>query len=106
MCADLVLLADSAASNEVIDEDGKSGPPKVTLNDGLGAEASKMTRERRGMDGMKERRTGGRWYIHSTFIVEVSVVKSPVGKGGTWEEGSTLRQVLNSAKYKGIGGGR
>ena len=106
MCTSLVLLANGAAGNEVIDEDRKSRPPKVTFNDGLGAEASKMARERRGVDGMKERRTGGRWYIHAALIIEVSVVKSPVSKGGTWEEGSIVRQVLNSTKYEGISGGR
>ena len=42
MCANFVLLADGVAGNEVIDEDGKSRPPKVTFNDGLGAETSEM----------------------------------------------------------------
>ena len=86
MCANFVLLADGAASNEVIDEDGKSRPPKVVFNDGPGAKTSEVTRERGGMDGVEERGTGGRWYIHATFIVEVSIVKSPVSEGGTWEE--------------------
>ena len=91
MCANLVLLADGAAGNKVIDEDGKSRPPKVAFNDGLGAKASEMARERRGMDGMKERGTGGWWYIHSTLVVEVSVVKSPVSEGGAWEERCIIR---------------
>ena len=86
MCADLVLLANSAAGNKVIDEDRKSRPPKVALNDGLRAETSKVTRERGGMDGVQERGASGRWYIHTAFIVKMSVVKSPVGKGGTWKE--------------------
>ena len=87
MSVDLVLLAYGATSNEVVDEDGKSRPPKVTFNDGLRAKMSEMARERGGMDGVQEGGTGGRWHIHSTFIVEVSVVKSPVSEGGTWEEG-------------------
>ena len=91
MCANFVLLANSAAGNKVIDKDGKSRPPKVAFNNGLDAKTSEMARERRGMDGMKERGTGGRWYVHSTFIVEVSVVKSPVSEGGTWEEGCIIR---------------
>ena len=91
MCTGSVLLANGAARNKVIDENGKSRPPKVAFNDGLGAKTSEMAQERRGMDGMKERGTGGRWYVHSTFIVEVSVVKSPVSEGGTWEEGCIIR---------------
>ena len=69
MCTSFVLLANSAAGNEVVDEDGKSGPPKVTFNDGFGAKASKMTRERRGMDRGEERGAGGRRYVHSTLVV-------------------------------------
>ena len=42
MCADLVLLANSATGDEVIDEDGKSGPPKVAFDNGFGAEPSEM----------------------------------------------------------------
>ena len=42
MCAGFVLLADGAASNEVVDEDRKSRPPKVAFNDGLGAKTSEM----------------------------------------------------------------
>ena len=91
MCADLILLTDGAASDKVVDEDGKSWPPKVTLDDGLGAESPQMTRDWGGMDGVKERGTGGRWNIHSTFIVEVSVVKSPISEGGAWEEGCIFR---------------
>ena len=84
MCANLILLANGAAGNKVIDEDGKSRPPKVAFNDGFGTETSEMARERRGMDGMKERGAGGWWYIHSTFVVEVSIVESPVSEGRTW----------------------
>ena len=69
MRASFVLLANGATSDEVIDENGESRPPKVSFHNGLGAEASKMAREGRGMDGMKERGTGGRWYIHSTLVV-------------------------------------
>ena len=63
VCASFVLLANGTTGNEVIDEDGKSRPPKVSFNDGLGAEASKMAREGRGMDGMKERGAGGGTYM-------------------------------------------
>ena len=89
--ADLVLLAYGATSNEVVDEYRQPRPPKVALNDGFGAKMSEMARERGGMDGMKKRGTGGRWYIHSTFIVEMAIVEGPVGEGGTWEEGCILR---------------
>ena len=46
MCADLILLADGAARDKVVDEDRKSWPPKVTFDDGFGAEPSEMTRDR------------------------------------------------------------
>ena len=106
MRANFILLANGAASDKVVDENRKSRPPKVSFDDGFGAKSSEMTRERGGMDGVQKRGTGGRWNIHSAFIVEVSIVKSPISNGGTWEEGCVFRQVLNSAEYKGVGGGR
>ena len=71
----------SAASNEVIDEDGKPRPPEVALDDSLGAEPSEMTSGRGGMDGVQERGASGWRYIHTTFVIEVSVVKGPIGEG-------------------------
>ena len=40
MCAGLILLANGATGDEVVDEDGKSWPPKVAFDDGFGAEPS------------------------------------------------------------------
>ena len=40
VCADFILLANGATGDKVVDEDGKSRPPKVALDDGLGAEPS------------------------------------------------------------------
>ena len=91
MCANFILLANGAAGNKVIDEYGKSRPLKVAFNDSLGAKSSEMARERGGMDRVKERGTGGRWHVHATFVVEVSIVKSPVGEGGAWEERCIIR---------------
>ena len=79
MCTGLVLLADGTAGNKVVDEHRKPRPPKIAFNNGLGVKTSEVAREGRGMDGVKERGSSGRWYIHSAFIVEVSIVKSPVG---------------------------
>ena len=104
MCASFVLLENSTTSDKVVDKYRKSWPPKITFNNGLGMEMSEVAREGRGMDGVKERGLSGRWYIHSTFIVEVSIVESPVGERGTWEERGIIRQVLNGMKYKGIRG--
>ena len=42
VCASLVLLANGAASNKVIDKYRKSWPPKVTFNNGLGMKMSKV----------------------------------------------------------------
>ena len=106
MCANFILLANGTAGNKVVDEDRKSRPPEVTFNDSLGAKSPEMARERRGMDRVKERGTGGRWYIHPTLVVEVSVVKNPVSEGRTWKKGCIIRQVLNGTKYKGVSGGR
>ena len=91
MCANLILLANGAAGDKVVDEDGKSRPPKVAFNDSFGAKTSEMAREGRGMDRVKERGTGGRWHIHSTLVVEVSVVKSPVSEGRAWKKGCSIR---------------
>ena len=55
MCADFILLANGATGDEVVDKDGKSRPPKVALDDGLGAKSSEMARDRGGMDGVQER---------------------------------------------------
>ena len=86
MRASLILLANGAASNKVIDKHRKSRPPKVTFDNGFGAKSSKMTRKGGRMDGVQERRTSRWWYIHSTLVVEVSIVKSPVGEGGSVEK--------------------
>ena len=102
MCADFVLLADGAASNEVIDEDGKSRPPKIMFHDGLGTKTSEVARERRRVDGVKKRGASGWWYIHTALVVEASIVESPVGQGGAWKEGHFVRQVLNSTKDKRV----
>ena len=53
MCTGLVLLTNGAASNEVVDKHGKSRPPEVMFNNGLGMETSKVAREGRGMDGVE-----------------------------------------------------
>ena len=106
MCADFILLANGTTGDKVIDEDGKSWPPEVALDDGLGAESSEMTRDRGGMDGVQERGTSGWQYIHTTLVIEVSVVKGPVGEGGSGEKGCFIGQVLDSTKDERVGGGR
>ena len=106
MCADLILLANGAAGDKVVDEDGKSWPPEVALDDSLGAEPSEMARGRGGMDGVQERGTSGRRYIHTTLVVEVSVIKGPVGEGRPGKKGCFIGQVLDSTKDERVGGGR
>ena len=88
MCADFVLLANGATGNKVIDEDGKPRPPEVAFDDSFGAEPSEMARGRGGVDGVQERGTSGWWYIQTTLVIEVSVVKGPVGEGGSGKKGS------------------
>ena len=65
-----------------------------------------MARDRGGMDGMQERGTSGWRYVHSTLVVEVSVVKSPVSKGGSGKKGCFVGEVLDSTKDERVGGGR
>ena len=55
---------------------------------------------------MQERGASGWRYIHTTFVVEVSVVKSPVSEGGSGEKRCFVGQVLDSTKDKRVGGGR
>ena len=69
VCNSLILLANCTAGNEVVNEDGKSRPPKVTLNDSFGAKTSKMAREGRGMERVEERGASRRRYVHSTLVV-------------------------------------
>ena len=52
MCADLILLANGAAGDKVVDKDRKSRPPKVAFDDGFGTKPSEMTRYRGGMERM------------------------------------------------------
>ena len=40
MSVDLVLLANSAACDEMLDKGGKAWPPEITFKDRLGAEYS------------------------------------------------------------------
>ena len=45
VCASLVLLANGAASNKVIDKYRKPRPPRIAFYNGLGTETSEMARE-------------------------------------------------------------
>ena len=102
MCASFVLLANGATGHKVVDKYGKPWPPKIAFNNGFGTETSEVAREGRGMDGVKERGSSRRWYVHPTLVVEVPIVESPVGERGTWEERGIVGQVLNGTKHEGI----
>ena len=45
MSVDLVLLANCAAHNEVLDKGGKTWPPEILFKDGFGVENTHMTQE-------------------------------------------------------------
>ena len=45
MSVDLVLLANCAAHNEVLDKGGKTWPPEIPFKDGFGVENTHMTQE-------------------------------------------------------------
>ena len=53
MCANLVLLADGTACDEIINEYRKSRPPEITFNNGFGAKTSEVAREGGRVDGVK-----------------------------------------------------
>ena len=53
MCADLVLLANGAASYKVVDIHRETWPPEIMLDGCLSLEASKVTEEGGRMDRME-----------------------------------------------------
>ena len=69
VCMGFVLLANSTASNKVINKHRKSRLPEVAFNNGLSLETSKVAQKGRGMDRVEERGAGGRRYVHSTLVV-------------------------------------
>ena len=69
MCSGLVLLTNGTASNKVVNEHRKSGPPEVTFNNSFGMEMSKVTHKGGRMDGMKKGGPGRGWYIHMSLII-------------------------------------
>ena len=92
MSVNLVLLADCTAIDKVFDKGGKTGPPVIALKDGLRAEDTHMTREGEGMNRMEQGQARGRRNEHSTFEVEMAIVKSPVRKGRAGEQRGALLQ--------------
>ena len=56
------------------------------------------------MDGIEESRVGRRRNIHVIAKVEVSIVKQPIRKTGTSEQGRTFIQSCQDFEYKGIRG--
>ena len=80
MCTGLVLLADGAAGDKVVDEYRKPRPPKIAFNNSLGAKVSEVAQEGGGMDGVEERGSGGGRHVPPPFIVQMSVVESLVRK--------------------------
>ena len=53
MSVNLVLLANGAASDEVFDEGGKTRPPEIPLENGLGLKDPHMPRQRGSVDGVE-----------------------------------------------------
>ena len=54
------------------------------------------------MDGMQQRGASGGQNIHMILVIQMSIIKGPVSKGGAWKERSVVRQVLDGTEYKGI----
>ena len=50
MSTDLVLLANGAASDKVVNEYRKSQPPKVVLDNSFSSKVSEVSKDWRGMD--------------------------------------------------------
>ena len=53
MCVSLVLLTNGTASDEVFDEGGKTRPPEIPFQDGLGSKDPHMPQQWGRVDGVE-----------------------------------------------------
>ena len=104
MCVDFVLLANHAASDEVLDKGGETQPPKVTPKDRPGVENAHVTQEERRMDGVEESGAGRGRNIHAIAKIKMSIVKQPIREAGMSEQGGTFVQSCQDLEDKGIRG--
>ena len=72
---DLVLLANRATHNEMLDKGGKTQPPGISLKDRLGAEGTHVTQEGGRVDQMEESKAGQGRNIHVFAKIKMSIVK-------------------------------
>ena len=75
MCVNLILLANSTASNEMLDKGGEAWSREVTLKDRFGVENAHVTQEGGRVDGMEESRVCRGRNIHTIAKIKVSIVK-------------------------------
>ena len=54
VCVGLVLLANGAPSDKVLDEGGETWPPEISFQDCLGMEDTHVTGQRGGVDGVEQ----------------------------------------------------
>ena len=106
MCVGLVLLADRAASDEVLCEGGETWPPETLFKDHFGTKDTHVTQQRGGVDGVEQGRASRGGYEHVIAEIKMSVIKRPVQEGGASEQGRAVVQSGEYVKHKAIGGGR
>ena len=101
----LVLLADGTTGDKMLHEGGEARPPEISLQDCFHTKNTHVTQQRGGVNGVEEGRASRGGYEHAIAEEEMSIIKGPVRKGGTSEQGRPVVQSGEGLEYKGIGGG-
>ena len=101
----LVLLASGTARDKGVDR-GQTRPPDVMFNDGFGMKTPCMPRDGGFVQRANEGVAGHWWYIHSSFKVEVAVLKGPISEDRMREQRGAILHGLDCFQNKGVGRGR
>ena len=105
MSVGFVLLANGAASDEVLHKGRETRPPEIPFQKRFGARDTHVPRQGRGMDRVEQSRASRRGYEHTIAEVKMPVIEGPVGERGTGEQGRALVQSSESFQHEGIRGG-
>ena len=98
MMVNLVLLAYCTSGDEGIDR-GKSGPPKVSFQESLGAESSCMSSSGGVVYGADNGLLLMWGNVHVTFEVQVTIGHMPIVLRGAGEQGGSQFQTLQCLKH-------
>ena len=75
MSVDLVLLANSATHDKMLDKGGKAWPPEIAFKDRLGVEDPHVARNGGSMNQMEEGRVGRGRIIQPFAEIKMAIVK-------------------------------